>query len=109
MTPKYAQSGSDLVQFAEFRWLVPVTPFTGVMWREHSEIPAVEFGLSGAQAAQALGVSLGTIGRWSDLGYLESYRTASGQRRYSQERIEGFISLLEHQHVDHPLADRRLG
>jgi excisionase family DNA binding protein len=52
-------------------------------------------GLSTSQAAQALGVSLGTIRRWSDLGYLESYRTPGGQRRFSQEQIDRFIVSLE--------------
>jgi excisionase family DNA binding protein len=52
-------------------------------------------GLSTSQAAQALGVSLGTIRRWSDLGYLESYRTPGGQRRFSQEQIDRFIHSLE--------------
>ena len=52
-------------------------------------------GLSTSQAAQALGVSLGTIRRWSDMGYLESYRTPGGQRRFSSEQIEQFLQSLE--------------
>jgi len=51
-------------------------------------------GLSISQAAQELGVSLGTIRRWSDMGYLESYRTPGGQRRFSQTHIEQFVSSL---------------
>jgi excisionase family DNA binding protein len=85
-----------------------MTPFNGVMWHEQADLAALEVGLSAPQAARALGVSLGTIYRWSDLGHLESYRSASGQRRFSQERIDGFISLLGRQHVD-PLIDRRTG
>ena len=54
-------------------------------------------GLSTSQAAQALGVSLGTIRRWSDMGYLQSYRTPGGQRRFSQEQISHFIGSLEQQ------------
>ena len=65
-------------------------------------------GLSTSQAAQALGVSLGTIRRWSDMGYLESYRTPGGQRRFSQEQIDRFLSSLEHQNVD-PLMERETG
>ena len=53
-------------------------------------------GLSTSQAAQALGVSLGTIRRWSDMGYLESYRTPGGQRRFSSEQIEHFLESLQH-------------
>ncbi len=52
-------------------------------------------GLSTSQAARALGVSLGTIRRWSDLGYLQSYRTPGGQRRFSQHQIEEFIQSLQ--------------
>jgi excisionase family DNA binding protein len=79
------------------------------MWREQREVTAPELGLSASQAAQALGVSVETIRHWSDLGYLESYRAASGQRRFSQDRIDGFIGRLEHQHVVDPLRDRRVG
>jgi excisionase family DNA binding protein len=52
-------------------------------------------GLSTSQAARALGVSLGTIRRWSDMGYLNSYRTPGGQRRFSRQQIEEFVSSLE--------------
>jgi excisionase family DNA binding protein len=52
-------------------------------------------GLSTSQAAQALGVSLGTIRRWSDMGYLESYRTPGGQRRFSSDQIEAFLAKLQ--------------
>lgn len=65
-------------------------------------------GLSTSQAAQALGVSLGTIRRWSDLGYLHSYRTPGGQRRFSQEQIDQFVGSLEQQPSD-PIAQRRVG
>jgi excisionase family DNA binding protein len=56
---------------------------------------ASPLGLSTSQAANALGVSLGTIRRWSDMGYLESYRTPGGQRRFSREQIDQFISSLQ--------------
>jgi len=56
--------------------------------------PASPLGLSISQAAHALGVSLGTIRRWSDMGYLESYRTPGGQRRFSSEKIEEFVGSL---------------
>jgi excisionase family DNA binding protein len=52
-------------------------------------------GLSTSQAAEALGVSLGTIRRWSDMGHLASYRTPGGQRRFSAEQIEEFLVKLE--------------
>jgi excisionase family DNA binding protein len=52
-------------------------------------------GLSTSQAARELGVSLGTIRRWSDMGYLHSYRTPGGQRRFSHEQIEQFLQSLQ--------------
>jgi excisionase family DNA binding protein len=52
-------------------------------------------GLSTSQAAHTLGVSLGTIRRWSDMGYLESYRTPGGQRRFSIEQINQFVTSLQ--------------
>ena len=52
-------------------------------------------GLSTSQAAEALGVSLGTIRRWSDMGHLKSYRTPGGQRRFSTEQIEEFLEKLQ--------------
>lgn len=64
---------------------------------------ASPLGLSTSQAAQALGVSLGTVRRWSDLGHLESYRTPGGQRRFSREQIQTFVDSL---HSDgRPLAE----
>jgi excisionase family DNA binding protein len=52
-------------------------------------------GLSTSQAARELGVSLGTVRRWADMGYLRAYRTPGGQRRFSAEQIETFVRSLE--------------
>jgi excisionase family DNA binding protein len=65
-------------------------------------------GLSTSQAANALGVSLGTIRRWSDMGHLQSYRTPGGQRRFSQAQIDRFIGSLEQQGLD-TVAARKTG
>ena len=51
--------------------------------------------LSTSQAAEALGVSLGTVRRWSDQGHLASYRTPGGQRRFSAEQIQDFLGKLK--------------
>lgn len=59
------------------------------------QIASSPLGLSTSQAAHVLGVSLGTIRRWSDMGYLESYRTPGGQRRFSREQIEQFLKSLQ--------------
>jgi excisionase family DNA binding protein len=64
-------------------------------------------GLSTSQAARALGVSLGTIRRWSDMGYLESYRTPGGQRRFSRDQIDQFIVSLQRE--QHPGPSRTAG
>lgn len=58
-------------------------------------MPYNRLGLSTSQAARQLGVSLSTIRRWSDMGYLRAYRTPGGQRRFSREQIEAFLASLE--------------
>jgi excisionase family DNA binding protein len=52
-------------------------------------------GLTTSEAARHLGVSLSTIRRWSDMGYLNGYRTPGGQRRFSIEQLDDFIESLE--------------
>ena len=52
-------------------------------------------GLTTSEAARHLGVSMSTIRRWSDMGYLQSYRTPGGQRRFSVEHIEQFVRSLQ--------------
>ena len=52
-------------------------------------------GLSTSQAARELGVSLGTVRRWADMGYLRAYRTPGGQRRFNADQIEAFVRSLE--------------
>lgn len=52
-------------------------------------------GLTTSQAARALGVSLGTIRRWSDMGHIGAYRTPGGQRRFSEAQIGAFLRSLE--------------
>lgn len=72
------------------------------------KITGSPLGLSTSQAAQALGVSLGTIRRWSDMGFLQSYRTPGGQRRFSQNQIDAFLGSLEQQNAD-PMLERKVG
>lgn len=52
-------------------------------------------GLTTSEAARHLGVSLSTIRRWSDMGYLRGYRTPGGQRRFSIEQLDEFIDSLQ--------------
>jgi excisionase family DNA binding protein len=49
------------------------------------------FGLSTSQAARYLGVSLGTVRRWSDGGALPCSRTPGGQRRFNVEALDRFV------------------
>jgi excisionase family DNA binding protein len=67
--------------------MLDITPMSSLAHRP--------LGLSTSQAARELGVSLGTIRRWSDLGYLHAYRTPGGQRRFSREQIDDFVRSLE--------------
>ena len=68
----------------------PKPPYTSYMTaRTH------RLGLTTSEAARHLGVSLSTIRRWSDLGYLRGYRTPGGQRRFSVEQLDEFIDSLE--------------
>ena len=52
-------------------------------------------GLTTSEAARHLGVSLSTIRRWSDMGYLRGYRTPGGQRRFSIQQLDDFLQSLE--------------
>jgi excisionase family DNA binding protein len=54
-----------------------------------------QLGLTTSQAARELGVSLSTVRRWSDMGYLRGYRTPGGQRRFSRDQIDAFLLSLE--------------
>lgn len=52
-----------------------------------------------SQAARYLGISLATIRRWTDAGHISCYRTPGGQRRFSRDQLDNFISSL---HRDGP-------
>jgi excisionase family DNA binding protein len=56
-----------------------------------------------SQAARYLGVSLATVRRWTDAGHVSCYRTPGGQRRFSREQLDSFISSMHHDgsHVEH--------
>jgi excisionase family DNA binding protein len=51
-------------------------------------------GLSTSEAARHLGVSLSTVRRWSDSGFLVGYRTPGGQRRFTIEQLDSFLASL---------------
>jgi excisionase family DNA binding protein len=64
-------------------------------------------GLSTSQAARELGVSLGTVRRWADMGYLRAYRTPGGQRRFNGDQIEAFVDSLEQRGHARPADDHQ--
>lgn len=60
-----------------------------------SPVAGSRLALSTSQVARRLGVSVGTVRRWSDDGYLSAYRTPGGQRRFSAEQVDAFVASLE--------------
>jgi excisionase family DNA binding protein len=54
-----------------------------------------ELAFTSSQAASYLGVSLATVRRWSNDGYLRGYRTPGGQRRFSRDQLDGFLRSLK--------------
>jgi excisionase family DNA binding protein len=58
-----------------------------------------------SQAARYLGVSLATIRRWTDAGHVSCFRTPGGQRRFSRDQLDGFISSMQHDGHDAQAAE----
>jgi excisionase family DNA binding protein len=48
-----------------------------------------------SQAAGYIGVSLATIRRWTDAGHIHCYRTPGGQRRFSRDQLDDFITSMQ--------------
>jgi excisionase family DNA binding protein len=46
------------------------------------------------EAASYLGVSVATVRRWSNAGKLVGARTPGGQRRFSREELDAFVTSL---------------
>ena len=61
-----------------------------------------ELAFTSSQAARYLGVSLATVRRWNNNGRLLGYRTPGGQRRFSRDQLEGFLSSLTEGSADTP-------
>ena len=55
---------------------------------------SARMGLTASEAARHLGISISTVRRWSDAGYLNGYRTPGGQRRFSVEQLDEFLESL---------------
>ena len=48
-----------------------------------------------SQAARYLGVSLATVRRWTDAGHIGCFRTPGGQRRFSRDQLDDFVSSMQ--------------
>jgi excisionase family DNA binding protein len=53
------------------------------------------------EAARYLGVSVGTVRRWSNAGILNGARTPGGQRRFSRSELDMFVAMLHPPEGDH--------
>ena len=51
-------------------------------------------GLNTSAAADYLGVSLGSVRRWCDMGALKHWRTPGGQRRFNREDLDALMASL---------------
>ncbi len=65
-----------------------------------------------SQAARYLGVSLATVRRWTDAGHISCYRTPGGQRRFSRDQLDDFVSSMQrgadHAAEGEPRGDARV-
>lgn len=59
-----------------------------------STTPTTSLGFTVSQAAERLGVSIATVRRWSNAGFLDSTRTPGGQRRFTQAQLDAFVASL---------------
>jgi excisionase family DNA binding protein len=64
--------------------------------------------LNVGQAAEYIGVSAASLRKWSNEGLVPVYRTPGGQRRYTREDLDDFMtSMRETSPADHAVP--RLG
>jgi excisionase family DNA binding protein len=61
----------------------------------HLPPPSDRLVFTSSQAARYLGVSLATVRRWTDAGHISCYRTPGGQRRFSRDQLDRFITSLQ--------------
>ena len=59
-----------------------------------------------SEAADYIGVSLATIRRWTDAGHIACYRTPGGQRRFSSDQLDEFITSLQGGEARHSPAEK---
>ncbi len=78
---------------------LPITGYRVPHENEHMTVRTLageqtQLAFTSSQAANYLGVSLATVRRWSNNGHLQGYRTPGGQRRFSREQLDLFLSSL---------------
>jgi excisionase family DNA binding protein len=61
----------------------------------HLPLNSRQLVFTSSQAARYLGVSLATIRRCTDAGHISCFRTPGGQRRFSRDQLDGFISSMQ--------------
>jgi excisionase family DNA binding protein len=59
--------------------------------------------LNVSDAAEFLGVSAGSLRKWSDQGLVPVYRTPGGQRRYSPGDLEDFLASMRQPPAGQPV------
>ena len=62
-----------------------------------------------SQAARYLGVSLATVRRWTDAGHISCYRTPGGQRRFSRDQLDDFVTSMAARRLRARRASARVG
>ena len=71
------------------------TPGAGAVAGKVTDSPtSPALGFTVSQAAERLGVSIATVRRWSNAGFLHGTRTPGGQRRFTQEQLDTFVASL---------------
>lgn len=77
---------------------MPATPtvIRNATVRRRANVPRNDRQLvfTSSQAAGYLGVSLATIRRWTDAGHVSCYRTPGGQRRFTRDQLDVFITSM---------------
>ena len=54
-----------------------------------TELPAASY--STAAVARRLGVSIPTVQRWVDQGYLKAWKTVGGHRRIAKQAVDEYL------------------
>ena len=70
------------------------SPPRGLKMTEMEQPKAVQAGMSASELAHALGVSMGTVALYTDLGELRPHCTTAGQRRFTDSDANTLAGAL---------------